>query len=423
MIDVLLGLQWGDEGKGKLVDFLAPKYDLIARYQGGPNAGHTIYLNHQKIVLHQVPSGVLHPHKKNLIGGCVVLDPIIFFKELALLSQQNIDVLNNIILAENISLIMPTHQLLDQVNEESKGNDKIGSTLKGIGPAYMDKSGRFALKLKHIFYKDFKEQYTQLKNRHLSQIPELQRFNEILLEKEKSFFDSIEKLRECKIVNIAYYVHDALKNGAKILAEGAQGSMLDIDLGTYPFVTSSTTLSSGLCSSLGAAPQMIKEVFGVSKGYCTRVGNGPFPSEITDKNTEEFMRKVGHEFGATTGRPRRCGWLDLVALKYACIINGVTQLMLTKMDVLDHFEEINICYEYDSQEGIIKEFPYGQNALNKIKPILKTFPGWNSPIQHCKEVAQLPEKLIQYIDYIETELNIKVSAISNGVNQQDIVNL
>ncbi|MCX8472120.1 MAG: adenylosuccinate synthase [Sediminibacterium sp.] len=423
MIDVLLGLQWGDEGKGKLVDFLSPKYDLIARYQGGPNAGHTIYLNHKKIVLHQVPSGVLHPSKKNLIGGCVVLDPIIFFKELALLKEQEIDVLNNIILAENISLIMPTHQLLDQVNEEIKGIDKIGSTLKGIGPAYMDKSGRFALKLKHIFYKDFKEQYLQLRNRHLSQISSPERFKEILEEKEKLFFEAIEKLRECKIVNIAYYTHNAIKAGAKILAEGAQGSMLDIDLGTYPFVTSSTTLSSGLCSSLGVAPQMIKEVIGVSKGYCTRVGNGPFPSEISDKNTEEFLRKVGHEFGATTGRPRRCGWLDLVALKYACIINGVTQLMLTKMDVLDHFEEIKICYEYDSQEGIVKEFPYGLNALNKIKPVLKSFSGWNSNIQQCKDASQLPDKLKSYVSYIETELDIKVSALSNGVNQQDIIKL
>ncbi|MDI9336935.1 MAG: adenylosuccinate synthase [Alphaproteobacteria bacterium] len=423
MIDILIGLQWGDEGKGKLVDFLAHKYDVIARYQGGPNAGHTIYLNGKKLVLHQVPSGVLHANKINVIGGCVVLDPIVFHKEIIALQEVQTAIFDKIILAENTSLIVPTHQMLDQMNEDAKGSLKIGSTLKGIGPAYMDKAGRNALRVRQIFQKNFYQEYQDLKKHHLNLMPKNEAYQVVLEEKEALFFKAIEFLKNFKVVNMPYFIHDCLKKGLKILGEGAQGTMLDIDLGTYPFVTSSNTVSSGICASLGVAPQLIREVIGVSKGYCTRVGNGPFPTEIIDQEQEAFMRKMGNEFGATTGRPRRCGWLDLVALNYACMINGVTQLMLTKMDVLDHFDQLQVCHQYRLHHQENFQFTNNQDELKDIQPIYTNFKGWKTNISQIKHAHLLPEALHTYLKFIKTQIGVNITAISNGVEQQDIIQM
>ncbi|MEY4892503.1 MAG: hypothetical protein RIQ34_1115, partial [Bacteroidota bacterium] len=338
MVDVLLGLQWGDEGKGKIVDFFAKDYQLVARFQGGPNAGHTLYVNDQKIVLHQIPSGIFHAGIQNLIGNGVVLDPVTLRKECAAVAAFGVDVKKNLFISERAHLILPTHRALDKAAELSKGEQKIGSTLKGIGPTYMDKTGRNGLRVGDLLNKDFKTSYIKLRLKH-QQLLDNHNFQEDISAWETEFFEAIEFLRGLNIVNGEYFINEALSAGKRVLAEGAQGSMLDIDFGTFPFVTSSNTISAGVCNGLGIAPQRIREVFGVTKAYCTRVGGGPFPTELHDE-TGETLRRIGSEFGATTGRPRRCGWIDLVALKYACMLNGVTALVMTKADVLDTFETL-----------------------------------------------------------------------------------
>ena len=359
MVDVLIGLQWGDEGKGKIVDFLASKYDVIARFQGGPNAGHTLYVKGQKVVLHTIPSGVFHPGCLNLIGNGVVIDPVTFQKEIATIQALQPDMLDRLFISNRAHLILPTHRALDAASEASKGSSKIGSTLKGIGPAYMDKTGRNGLRAGDVLSKDFDKRYAALKEKHLQllksydSIPDYSAW-------EEDFMQAVEMLRTLKIVNGEYWLDDALKNGKRVLAEGAQGSMLDIDFGTYPFVTSSNTITAGVCSGLGIAPSRVGEVYGISKAYCTRVGSGPFPTELEDA-TGEALRKAGAEFGATTGRPRRCGWIDLVALRYAVMLSGVTSIILTKADVLDGFDSLKAATAY--------LVGWGRDEGNALRPL------------------------------------------------------
>src|SRR5688572_20136288 len=367
MVDVILGLQWGDEGKGKIVDYFASDYDVIARFQGGPNAGHTLYVGPEskKIVLHQVPSGVFHQNTVNLIGNGVVLDPVTLKKEGATVASFGVDLKKNLFISERTQIIIPTHRALDKAAELSKGNEKIGSTLKGIGPAYMDKTGRNGLRVGDLLNKNFTTAYIKLRLKHQKLLDNFN-FNEDITAWEEEFFEAIEYLKTLNIVNGEYFINEKIAQGKKVLAEGAQGSMLDIDFGTFPFVTSSNTISAGVCTGLGVAPQKIREVIGVSKAYCTRVGGGPFPTELNDE-TGEQLRKTGNEFGATTGRPRRCGWLDLVALQYACMINGVTQIVMTKADVLDAFDNLKVCTEYKVDGKPSDQVPF-QMTWSKIEP-------------------------------------------------------
>src|SRR5580658_1109747 len=373
MVDVILGLQWGDEGKGKIVDFFAPRYDLIARFQGGPNAGHTLYVKDKKIVLHQIPSGIFHEGTVNLIGNGVVLDPITLKKECESVAAFGIDYRKNLYIAQRTHLILPTHRALDKASEMSKGQEKIGSTLKGIGPAYMDKTGRNGLRVGDLLDKTFTTQYIRLRLKHQKLLDSLN-FHEDLSEWEEEFFEALDFMRQFKIVNGEYFINNKIAQGKKVLAEGAQGSMLDVDFGTFPFVTSSNTISAGVCTGLGVAPQQIRDVIGVSKAYCTRVGGGPFPTELEDATGEE-LRRVGNEFGATTGRPRRCGWIDGVALKFACMINGVTKIILTKTDVLDELDELNMCHAYKVNGEEKNYVPFQLNKLD-VQPVYKSFPGW-----------------------------------------------
>src|SRR5215471_4805081 len=375
MVDVILGLQWGDEGKGKIVDYFAPNYDIIARFQGGPNAGHTLYVGDKKIVLHQIPSGIFHQNTINIIGNGVVLDPVTLKRECDTVASFGIDVKKNLFISQRTNLIIPTHRALDKASETSKGESKIGSTLKGIGPSYMDKTGRNALRVGDISDKSFITQYIKLRLKHQRLLDNFH-FTEDITQWEEEFFEGVEFLRTLNIVNGEYFINEQINNGKKVLAEGAQGTMLDIDFGTFPFVTSSNTISAGVCTGLGVAPQKINEVLGVTKAYCTRVGGGPFPTELNDETGEE-LRKIGNEFGATTGRPRRCGWIDLVALKYTCMLNGVTQVVMTKADVLDAFTDLNACiaYKIDGEEKA--EVPFQMTRL-AIEPIYKKYKGWNS---------------------------------------------
>ena len=338
MVDVILGLQWGDEGKGKIVDFFAKDYDLVARFQGGPNAGHTLYLGDKKVVLHQIPSGIFHPEKVNLIGSGVVLDAVTFLKELNEVKALGVDYTRNLYISERTNLILPTHRALDKASELQKGKDKIGSTLKGIGPAYMDKTGRNAVRVGDILDKNFTSNYIKLRLKHQRML-DSSHFNEDISAWEDEFFEALEFLRTFKIVKGEYFINDAIKSGKKVLAEGAQGSMLDVDFGTFPFVTSSNTISAGVCTGLGIAPKLINEVIGITKAYCTRVGSGPFPTELNDE-MGDYLRNKGNEFGSTTGRPRRCGWIDLVALKFAAMLNGLTKIVMTKTDILDELETL-----------------------------------------------------------------------------------
>jgi adenylosuccinate synthase len=418
MVDVILGLQWGDEGKGKIVDFFAPRYDVIARFQGGPNAGHTLYVGDKKIVLHQIPSGVFHENTVNLIGNGVVLDPVTLRKECQKVAEFGIDVRKNLFISERTHLILPTHRALDKASELSKGTDKIGSTLKGIGPAYMDKTGRNGLRVGDLLDKSFTTQYIKLRLKH-QKILDGFNFTEDITEWEEEFFDAVEFLKELNIVNGEYFINERIRGGQKILAEGAQGSMLDVDFGTFPFVTSSSTISAGVCNGLGIAPQHIREVIGVTKAYCTRVGSGPFPTELTDE-TGEKLRKIGNEFGATTGRPRRCGWVDLVALRFACMINGVTQLVMTKTDVLDPFENIYACEKYMIGGKECDRIPFQMTRLD-IRPVYKKIKGWNSSIENTKDFTSLPEELHSYIQYIDSAVGAKVKYISNGPGRDQIV--
>ena len=418
MVDVLLGLQWGDEGKGKIVDFFAKDYDLVARFQGGPNAGHTLYVNDKKVVLHQIPSGVFHAGIINLIGNGVVLDPVILKKECDIVASFGIDVKKNLFIAERTHLILPTHRALDKAAELSKGNQKIGSTLKGIGPTYMDKTGRNGLRVGDLLDKNFTTSYIKLRLKHQRLLDNFN-FQEDITAWEEEFFEALEFLKELNIVNGEYFINNQIKAGKNVLAEGAQGSMLDIDFGTFPYVTSSNTISAGVCSGLGVAPQQIRDVIGVTKAYCTRVGSGPFPTEL-DNETGEELRKTGSEFGATTGRPRRCGWIDLVALRFACMINGVTKIVMTKADVLDAFKELQICTDYKINGKESREIPF-QMDRQKPVPVFKAFAGWNTDTSAAKSFAGLPDTMKTYVSFINEYLGIDIHYISNGPGREQII--
>lgn len=418
MVDVILGLQWGDEGKGKIVDYFAPKYDIIARFQGGPNAGHTLYVEGKKMVLHQIPSGIFHQDKVNVIGNGVVLDPITLKKECEAVAAHGVDVRKNLFISERTNIIIPTHRALDKASELSKGEGKIGSTLKGIGPAYMDKTGRNALRVGDILNPNFKEQYNELRAKHQVLLNNFH-FTEDISSWEEEFFEALEFLKTLNVINCEYFINDQISKGKKVLAEGAQGSMLDIDFGTFPFVTSSNTISAGVCTGLGVSPKQINEVMGVTKAYCTRVGGGPFPTELNDATGEE-LRKIGNEFGATTGRPRRCGWIDLVALRYACMINGVTQVIMTKADVLDAFAELKVCTAYSINGKQTKEVPFQMSNVT-IEPVLQAFEGWNTDTTQIKEAAALPATMGNYINFINSEIGAPVKYVSNGPGRDQIV--
>jgi adenylosuccinate synthase len=418
MVDVILGLQWGDEGKGKIVDFFAPGYDVIARFQGGPNAGHTLYVKGEKVVLHQIPSGIFHEGIVNLIGNGVVLDPVTLQRECAKVSSMGVDVKKNLFIAERTNLIIPTHRALDKAAELAKGDEKIGSTLKGIGPAYMDKTGRNALRVGDLLDPEFNVLYHKLRAKH-QQILDNYNFKEDISEWEKEFFESIEFLKQLNIVNGEYFINNKIAEGKKVLAEGAQGSMLDVDFGTFPFVTSSNTISAGVSTGLGIAPNKIREIIGITKAYCTRVGSGPFPTELFDATGEE-LRKIGNEFGATTGRPRRCGWIDLVALRFACMINGVTQIVMTKADVLDSFPDLDVCTAYLVDGKETKEIPFNLSKA-KVKPVYKAFKGWSKPVVDCKNWNELPEQMNSYLAFINEYLGVKVKYVSNGPGRDQII--
>ena len=420
MVDLLLGLQWGDEGKGKIVDVLTQSYDIIARFQGGPNAGHTLEFEGHKHVLHTIPSGIFHPTAINLIGNGVVIDPVIFKKELEGLSGFNIDFGKKLLISKTAHLILPTHRLLDAASEASKGKAKIGSTLKGIGPTYMDKTGRNGIRVGDILANDWKDRYQTLVEKHTRLLANYQAALEYdLKELEKEFFDSLESLKRCQIVDSENYLHQAQKAGKKILAEGAQGSLLDVDFGTYPFVTSSTTTAAGACTGLGIAPNTIKEVFGIFKAYTTRVGSGPFPTELFDENGER-MGKVGNEFGATTGRARRCGWLDLVALKYAIRVNGVTQLMMMKGDVLSGFSTLKVCTAYETAEGPVAHLPFDLSDPS-IQPIWKEVRPWKEDLTAMTAENQFPTNFQSYIDFLEEELETPIKIVSVGPDRKQTI--
>ncbi|ANH81643.1 adenylosuccinate synthase [Niabella ginsenosidivorans] len=420
MIDVILGLQWGDEGKGKIVDFFAKDYDVVARFQGGPNAGHTLYRNGEKLVLRQIPSGIFNEGKINLIGNGVVLDPISLEQECEQLTKFEGDLKKNLYVSERTNLIIPTHRALDKASEQAKGKSKIGSTLKGISPAYMDKTGRNALRVGDILNPDFKNMYEALKEKHYVLL-NTYGFDEDISADEQAFFKAIEFLKTLNIVNGEYFINKLLKEGKKVLAEGAQGSMLDVDFGTFPFVTSSNTISAGVCNGLGVAPQYIKEVIGITKAYCTRVGSGPFPSELENEDGQR-LRDIGREYGAVTGRPRRCGWIDLVALNFACMINGVTQLVMTKADVLDHFEKLEVCTAYELDGTEIREIPLRLD-LADYKARFKAFDGWHTDITGAQSYAELPEKMKAYIRFINQYLGVDVRYISNGPEREQLIKI
>ncbi|MGB2164809.1 MAG: adenylosuccinate synthase, partial [Flavobacteriaceae bacterium] len=410
-VDLLLGLQWGDEGKGKIVDVLTESYDIIARFQGGPNAGHTLEFEGIKHVLHTIPSGIFHPSAINLIGNGVVIDPVIFKKELENLTPYDIDFSTKLLISKKAHLILPTHRLLDAASEASKGKAKIGSTLKGIGPTYMDKTGRNGMRVGDILTKSWKDRYQALTQKHLKMLD----FHNVdleydLSELEAQFFESIETLKKCQIVDSENFLHKAQDAGKKILAEGAQGSLLDVDFGTYPFVTSSTTTAAGACTGLGVAPNKIKEVFGIFKAYTTRVGSGPFPTELFD-DVGKRIAKIGHEFGATTGRARRCGWIDLVALKYAIRVNGVTQLMMMKGDVLSGIDTIKVCNQYKTEQGLIDHFPFDINN-ESVSPEYIEIPGWEEDLTQINSAEKLPKNFIDYIHFLERELDTPIKIVS-----------
>ena len=419
-VDLLLGLQWGDEGKGKIVDVLSKSYDIIARFQGGPNAGHTLEFEGIKHVLHTIPSGIFHPSAINLIGNGVVIDPVIFERELSNLEPYKIDFSSKLLISKKAHLILPTHRLLDAASESSKGKAKIGSTLKGIGPTYMDKTGRNGIRVGDILTKDWRERYNTLTQKHLRMLNFYNVELDFDLEKlEREFFNSIKSLKKCQIVDSENYIHHAQATGKKILAEGAQGSLLDVDFGTYPFVTSSTTTAAGACTGLGVAPNKIKEVFGIFKAYTTRVGSGPFPTELFD-TVGERIAKVGHEFGATTGRARRCGWIDLVALKYAININGVTQLMMMKGDVLSGIDTIKVCNQYKTEQGLIDHLPFDINDKS-LTPEYIEFPGWEEDLTQINAADQFPKNFVDYIDFLEKELNTPIKIVSVGPDRKQTI--
>ncbi len=418
-VDVVLGLQWGDEGKGKIVDYLADKYDIVARFQGGPNAGHTIIINDQKFVLHTIPSGVFRDNITNVIGNGVVIDPITLHKEITGLSDLGVELGDRLLVSRKAHLILPTHRLLDAASEAAKGKDKIGSTLRGIGPTYMDKTGRNGMRVGDI-ETDFSEKYKALKEKHLKLATLYPKVDFDLAAEEAKWMDSIEELRQLKKIDCEYYIHQALKSGKEILAEGAQGSMLDIDFGTYPFVTSSNTVTAGVCTGLGVAPQTIRDVTGITKAYCTRVGSGPFPTEL-DNEEGERLRKVGGEFGATTGRPRRCGWIDIPQLKYTVMVNGVTNLVITKMDVLNGFGEFYVADSYQVNGDRVKELPFNLSDEH-LRPNLAKIEGWGD-LDGVQDYQSLPSTLRDYVSYLEKELEVPVSMVSVGPERNELFKL
>jgi adenylosuccinate synthase len=411
-VDILVGLQWGDEGKGKIVDVQAPTYDIVARFQGGPNAGHTLEFEGTKHVLHQIPSGIFHPHIVNIIGNGVVLDPVIFRAEMQKLTDRGIDAAQNLYISRKAQLILPSHKYIDRVQEEALGENKIGSTLKGIGPTYQDKIGRFGLRVGDIMAADFKERYNVVIERHQKIVGFYGKSLDIA-EAENDFFSAIDYLRSMRLVDSEYMINEAIAAGKKILAEGAQGSLLDIDFGTYPFVTSSNTLVAGACTGLGVAPRHIGDVYGIFKAYCTRVGSGPFPTELHDE-TGERIRKAGNEFGSTTGRPRRCGWIDLPTLKYSIMLNGVTQLNMMKADVLDDFEEIKVCTHYKLPNGELTDKVPHQLIDEELTPVYQTLPGWKTKTINVQTYADLPAAFHQYLQFLEKELNVPITIVSVG---------
>ena len=418
-VDVLLGLQWGDEGKGKIVDVLTRKYDIIARFQGGPNAGHTLEFEGKKHVLHTIPSGVFHEKVCNVVGNGVVIDPVIFKGELDKLIAQEPDVLSRLKISRKAHLILPSHRLLDAASEAAKGKKKIGSTLKGIGPTYMDKTGRNGLRVGDIQLDNFQELYNNLVTKHKQLLSGYPDFTYDLSELEPTWFEAIEYLRTLDIIDSEPYVHQAIKDGRTILAEGAQGTLLDIDFGTYPFVTSSNTTCAGACTGLGVAPNRIKNVYGIFKAYCTRVGSGPFPTELFDE-TGETIQAQGHEFGATTGRPRRCGWLDLPALKYAIDVNGVTELMMMKGDVLSGIGNLKVCTAYRYKGEVIEHLPYKLEE-DLIEPIFTEVAGWDEDLTKMTSEDEFPESFKSYINYIEEEVGVPISLISVGPDRAQTI--
>lgn len=415
-VDVLLGLQWGDEGKGKIVDVLTPKYDIIARFQGGPNAGHTLEFNGKKHVLHTIPSGIFRPHALNLIGNGVVIDPVTLRREIEQLEADNVAVSDKLLISKKAHLILPTHRMLDAASEHAKGNQKIGSTLKGIGPTYMDKTGRNGLRMGDTVESNFADRYEALKNKHLELLSHFDFDTSELGALQEQWMESIRFLSNYTLVDSEHFIHRSLAEGKKILAEGAQGSMLDIDFGSYPYVTSSNTVCAGACTGLGISPSQIGEVYGIFKAYCTRVGSGPFPTELTDATGQELAEK-GHEFGSTTGRARRCGWLDLPALKYASMLNGVTQLIMTKADVLSEFESIRVCTHYHYKGELIDYYPYDVHN-NPVEPELHALPGWHQDLTSVTHISQFPGELNNYIGYLEQELKIPLRIISVGPDRE-----
>ena len=419
-VDVLLGLQWGDEGKGKIVDVLTPNYDIIARFQGGPNAGHTLEFEGIKHVLHTIPSGIFHKGVKNIVGNGVVIDPVILKVEIDKLVAMGVDVAAQMLLSKKAHLILPTHKLLDKASELAKGKDKIGSTLKGIGPTYMDKTGRNGLRIGDIFEPNFTEKYAALVEKH-SSILQHHKLDYDLAELEAPFFEGIETIKGLIAIDSEHYLNDALKAGKRILAEGAQGTMLDVDFGTYPFVTSSNTTTAGTSTGLGIAPNKISNVLGIFKAYCTRVGSGPFPTE-EDNETGERIRQLGHEFGATTGRERRCGWIDLPALKYAIMINGVTELSMMKADVLDTFETIKVCTHYKYKGDVIDYFPYSIND-NEVEPVYKEIKAWNTDLTKLRSKEDFPQELLDYVSFLEKELETPITIVSVGPDRTQTIEM
>ena len=416
-IDILLGLQWGDEGKGKIVDALSPRYDVITRFQGGPNAGHSLEFNNVKHVLHLIPSGIFHPEKLNIIGNGVVIDPAVFKKEIDELGPPVTELRKRLIISTRANLILPSHRILDAAYEFHKGKTKIGSTLKGIGPAYTDKTSRNGMRVGDILRKNFKELYNEHLQNHLT-ILKSYKFEFDLKEYEKGWFEGIEMLKKFQFVNTEYLINNLSQEGKRVLAEGAQGTMLDVDFGSYPFVTSSNTISAGACTGLGISPRLIGEIFGIFKAYCTRVGSGPFPTELNDETGSE-LRNIGHEFGATTGRPRRCGWLDLPALKYSIMINGITKLFMTKADVMSGFNTIKICTSYKIEGKECVELPFNDDS--EIEPIYTTFPGWKEDITGIREFNELPEALKSFIKFIETNTGVPITLVSVGPDREETI--
>ena len=419
-LDVVLGLQWGDEGKGKVVDVLTPSYKVVARFQGGPNAGHSLVFDGDSFVLHTVPSGIFRKGTVNVIGNGVVIDPVILMEEISQIEARGVDVSEKLLISKRAHLILPTHRALDAASESAMGKGKIGSTLKGIGPAYSDKTGRNGLRVGDILQDNFKEIYDAHKQRHEQQLqlypPFELPFN--FDEYEQKWFQAVEQLKRFPFIDSEVYVNEALKAGTPILAEGAQGSLLDIDFGTYPFVTSSNTLSAGVCTGLGIAPSRVGKVYGIFKAYCTRVGSGPFPTELFDADGER-LRAIGHEYGATTGRPRRCGWLDMVALKYTVMMNGVTDLIMMKADVMDEFDTIKVAVAYKKGDELLESFPY--DGGKDVTPVYKEFQGWKAPLSGLRRYEDFPEAFKQYIAYIETETGCRISIVSVGPDRDATV--